>query len=91
MDVLEGMNADGLTLIVVTHDPAVARQTGRILIMRDGCIVHKHMVGTPFEEDLPTGKPARFPGADPEHQKQAGSSLPGEKEHRDPGGGRLMD
>ncbi len=40
------------TFIVVTHDPAVARQTDRILIMRDGRIVHEHMVGTPFEEDL---------------------------------------
>jgi ABC-type dipeptide/oligopeptide/nickel transport system ATPase component len=42
----------GTTFIVVTHDPAVARQTDRILIMRDGRIVHRHMVGTPFEEDL---------------------------------------
>jgi len=40
------------TFVVVTHDPAVARQTDRILIMRDGAIVHEHMVGTPFEEDL---------------------------------------
>jgi len=42
----------GATVIVVTHDPAVARQTDRILIMRDGRIVHRHTVGTPFEEDL---------------------------------------
>jgi len=42
----------GTTLIVVTHDPAVARQAERILVMRDGKIVHEHMVGTPFEEDL---------------------------------------
>ena len=42
----------GTTFIVVTHDPAVARQTDRILVMRDGDIVHEHTVGTPFEEDL---------------------------------------
>lgn len=42
----------GTTLIVVTHDPAVARKTDRILNMRDGKIVHTHQVGTPFEEDL---------------------------------------
>ncbi|HUX77098.1 MAG TPA: ABC transporter ATP-binding protein [Anaerolineae bacterium] len=42
----------GTTLIVVTHDPAVARQTARILVMRDGKIVHEHQVGTPFEEDM---------------------------------------
>lgn len=40
------------TIIVVTHDPAVARQTDRILVMRDGNVVHEHEVGTPFEEDL---------------------------------------
>jgi ABC-type lipoprotein export system ATPase subunit len=44
----------GTTFIIVTHDSAVARQTGRILIMRDGRIVHEHTVGTPFEEDLAT-------------------------------------
>ena len=42
----------GTTFIAVTHDPAVARQTDRILVMRDGRIVHEHTVGTPFEEDL---------------------------------------
>jgi len=42
----------GTTFIAVTHDSAVARQTDRILIMRDGRIVHEHTVGTPFEEDL---------------------------------------
>ena len=42
----------GTTFIAVTHDPAVARKTDRILVMRDGDIVHEHQVGTPFEEDL---------------------------------------
>jgi len=42
----------GTTFIVVTHDPAVARQTDRILVMRDGRIVREHQVGSPFEEDL---------------------------------------
>lgn len=42
----------GTTFIIVTHDPAVARQTERILAMRDGRIVHEHSVGSPFEEDL---------------------------------------
>jgi putative ABC transport system ATP-binding protein len=42
----------GTTFIVVTHDSAVARQTDRILIMRDGLVVHEHTVGTAFQEDL---------------------------------------
>ena len=40
------------TFIVVTHDPSIARETERVLIMRDGRIAHEHEVGTPFEEDL---------------------------------------
>ena len=40
------------TIIVVTHDPAVARQTNRVLVMNDGAIADDHAVGHPFEEDL---------------------------------------
>ena len=42
----------GTTFLVVTHDPAVARQTERVLVMQDGRIVREHRVGNPFEEDL---------------------------------------
>jgi putative ABC transport system ATP-binding protein len=41
MDLLERMNRGGLTLIVVTHDPAIAARAGRALIMRDGSIVER--------------------------------------------------
>jgi putative ABC transport system ATP-binding protein len=41
MDVLEGMNADGLTLIVVTHDLAMAGRANRALVMRDGRVVER--------------------------------------------------
>jgi putative ABC transport system ATP-binding protein len=41
LEILEGMNAAGLTLIVVTHDPAVARRAGRVLVLQDGRIVHR--------------------------------------------------
>jgi ABC-type lipoprotein export system ATPase subunit len=42
----------GATIVVVSHDPAVARQTDRVLVMRDGQIADDHRVGHPFEEDL---------------------------------------
>jgi len=42
----------GTTVIVVTHDLAVARQAERVLVIRDGRIVDDHLVGNPFEEDL---------------------------------------
>lgn len=36
MELIERMNAEGLTLIVVTHDPAVAKRAGRIIRLEDG-------------------------------------------------------
>jgi putative ABC transport system ATP-binding protein len=41
MEVLEAMNADGLTLIVVTHDPAMAARANRALVMEDGRVVRR--------------------------------------------------
>ena len=42
----------GTTVVVVTHDRRVARATGRILTMRDGCITDDHPVADPLTEDL---------------------------------------
>lgn len=39
MDLLEAMNARGLTLVVVTHDPAIAERARRVVRMSDGEIV----------------------------------------------------
>jgi len=41
LEILEQMNASGLTLVVVTHDPAVARRARRILVLKDGRVVHR--------------------------------------------------
>ena len=41
LDLLQSMNAEGLTLIVVTHDPNVARRAGRVLVLADGRIVRR--------------------------------------------------
>ncbi len=38
LEVLETMNAKGLTLVVVTHDPRVARRADRVLLLVDGQI-----------------------------------------------------
>jgi ABC-type lipoprotein export system ATPase subunit len=42
----------GTTFMVVTHDPSVARQTNRVLVMADGQIVREDIIGSPLEEDL---------------------------------------
>jgi putative ABC transport system ATP-binding protein len=41
LEILQRMNAEGLTLVVVTHDPAVARRARRVLVLADGRIVHR--------------------------------------------------
>jgi len=39
LDLLEGMNRAGLTLVVITHDPAIAVRATRHITLRDGRIV----------------------------------------------------
>jgi putative ABC transport system ATP-binding protein len=53
LDLLEDLNRSGLTLIVVTHDPAVARRAGRILVLVDGRIVRR-VPGTEVAEVVAT-------------------------------------
>jgi ABC-type lipoprotein export system ATPase subunit len=53
MGLLQALNqSQGTTYVVVTHDPAVARQTNRVLVMADGKIVREDLIGSPIEEDL---------------------------------------
>jgi len=41
LDLLERLNAEGLTLVVVTHDPGVARRAGRVLVLVDGRVLRR--------------------------------------------------
>jgi ABC-type lipoprotein export system ATPase subunit len=53
MALLHDLNeSQGMTFLVVTHDPAVARQTRRVLVMADGKIIREDIIGSPQEEDL---------------------------------------
>ncbi|MEA3307943.1 MAG: ABC transporter ATP-binding protein [Chloroflexota bacterium] len=50
---LDQLNRElGTTLIIVTHDPIVARETHRVVTLQDGRIADDHRVGHPYEEDL---------------------------------------
>lgn len=39
MQILSGLHADGITVIIVTHEPDIAARAERIITMRDGLIV----------------------------------------------------
>lgn len=44
-DILEQLNSDGLTLLVVTHDPAMGERAQRRVLMRDGAIENDSAAG----------------------------------------------
>jgi putative ABC transport system ATP-binding protein len=41
LDLLGRMNSEGLTLVVVTHDPTVARRADRIVVLVDGRVARR--------------------------------------------------
>ena len=43
LDIFSELNASGITVVMVTHEPDVARQTRRIVWFRDGEVVHSHL------------------------------------------------
>jgi putative ABC transport system ATP-binding protein len=43
IDIFSELNAAGITIVMVTHEPDVARCTRRIVWFRDGQIVHSHL------------------------------------------------
>jgi ABC-type lipoprotein export system ATPase subunit len=53
LNVFETLHTEhGTTIMIVTHDPRVARRTHRILMMMDGKIIHEDIVGDIYTEDL---------------------------------------
>lgn len=41
LDLMDRLNTEGLTLVVVTHDPRVAHRADRILILADGSVARR--------------------------------------------------
>jgi ABC-type lipoprotein export system ATPase subunit len=53
MNLIRTLNSEqGVTFVIVTHDPGVARQTHRVLVMSDGRLERDDCIGSPIEEDL---------------------------------------
>ena len=59
MQILQGLNRDkGITVLLVTHDPFIARHTDRIITLQDGRIVTDEPVDDPLiagEAERPSG------------------------------------
>ncbi|MGL5508608.1 MAG: ABC transporter ATP-binding protein, partial [Microcoleaceae cyanobacterium] len=43
LDIFTNLNKTGITVIMVTHEPDVAKQTERIVWFRDGEVIHSHL------------------------------------------------
>lgn len=52
MRLLQELNAQGTTLVIITHEPDIARCCKRIVILRDG-IIESDEVNTPWTPELP--------------------------------------
>lgn len=89
--ILECLNREGKTLIVVTHEKEIAEHAKRIITMRDGCIISDKLAGarkeglkcpsiTPAEEEF-VSKPVRYTGGIEflDYFRQAGSAMIGHK------------
>ena len=47
MELFQRLNADGLTIILVTHEPDIAQFAKREIVFRDGQIRRDEIVATP--------------------------------------------
>jgi putative ABC transport system ATP-binding protein len=49
MAILQGLHHEGHTIVIVTHEPAIAQHAQRIIHFRDGLVENETTVGTPTQ------------------------------------------
>jgi putative ABC transport system ATP-binding protein len=49
------LHAEGLTIVLVTHDPTVAAHADRLITVRDGRLVEDELLGAPVEKEVREG------------------------------------
>lgn len=77
MKLIRRLNREkGTTLLLVTHDPAVARQTDRVIVMQDGKIAREDIIGLPIEEDLKMWRHSRLGHRILENDEEVLKTLP---------------
>jgi len=65
MRLLADLNAHGHTILLITHDAAVAKHARRIITIKDGRIVEDTGTAAPFVRGGPPAMPPRLPGRRP--------------------------
>ncbi|MBT9288970.1 ABC transporter ATP-binding protein [Prosthecodimorpha staleyi] len=73
---LQALNRDGRTILMVTHDEDVARHAGRILRFRDGRLIADEVVAAPLDARVGIASPPEagpVPNAGPAPQGIAGA------------------
>jgi putative ABC transport system ATP-binding protein len=40
MQLFQALNEEGVTILLVTHEPEISRYTSRIVELRDGLVIH---------------------------------------------------
>jgi putative ABC transport system ATP-binding protein len=53
IDLLGELHDEGLTIVLVTHDPSVAAHADRLITVRDGRLVEDKLLSGPVEEEVP--------------------------------------